>query len=91
MIGDLTEAFIGILKESDWLDEQTRSKAIDKVDNMITLLGYPDFIENPKLLDRYYENVRICTWDHFGNAQRLRAFGLASNLALLGKPRNREV
>lgn len=91
MILDLNEAFTDILKTSGWLDDVTRERALKKIQNMITLLGYPCFVENHKRIDEYYENLRICKWDHFGNSQRLRAFKLASNFALFKHPRNREV
>ncbi|KAK4878383.1 hypothetical protein RN001_010889 [Aquatica leii] len=90
MINDLQTAFLNILDKSDWLDEPSRQKAKEKASKMITLLGYPNFVEDGVEVDKYYSNVRICAWDHFGNAQRLRAFSSALNLALLDKPRDRE-
>lgn len=91
MVDDLYSAFNLIVQNSKWLDNETKEKALEKAEKMITLVGYPDFVNDPKLLDEYYANLRICAWDHFGNAQTLRAFHQASNFALLGKPRNRKV
>lgn len=84
MVSDLQVAFEGILREADWLDDITREKALQKASKMISTLGYPNFVKNSTMVDYYYENVRICKWEHFGNAQRLRAFRQASNFALLG-------
>ncbi|KAF5294351.1 hypothetical protein FQR65_LT10804 [Abscondita terminalis] len=89
MINDLRSAFNEILNASDWLDATSLANSKTKADKMIALLGYPDLAEYDELLDRYYSNVRICASDHFGNAQRTRAFSAALNLALLDKARNK--
>lgn len=91
LVDDLEEALRDMIKESDWIDEAAKKKALKKIDNMITLLGFPDFANDPQLLDEYYENMRICKWDHFGNSQRIRAMNQALQFSQLGKPRNREM
>lgn len=91
MVEDLREVFNDILNESDWIDETSKEKALQKAANMITLLGFPDFAADSKRLDQYYQNLRICEWDHFGNAQRMRAFRQAVQFSQMGVPRNREL
>lgn len=80
-----------MIRESDWIDDETKVKALKKSSNMITLLGFPEQSYDTILLDRYYENVRVCEWDHFGNSQRLRAMQQAIQFSQYGKPRNREL
>lgn len=89
MVSDLQDAFQEVLNSSDWMDDDTKQKALYKAQQMVTLLGYPEYAEDAELLDKYYENLRVCGWDHFGNAQRLRAFRLAVNFAEIGKERDR--
>lgn len=91
MVDDLQDAFDDIIRESDWIDDETKEKALKKSGNMITLLGFPDESNDTKLLDEYYENIRICEWDHFGNSQRLRAMQQAIQFSQYDKPRNREL
>lgn len=70
------------------MDDEMKYAAITKLKNMITIMGYPDFITDSVALDQFYENLRICKWDHYGNAQRIRAFKFAYQLSQLSK-RNR--
>ncbi|XP_017781708.1 PREDICTED: membrane metallo-endopeptidase-like 1 [Nicrophorus vespilloides] len=91
MISDLQAAFQDILDEAEWMDEASREKAKDKANNIITLLGYPDYAYQIDLLNEQYENLRVCSCDHFGNSQRLRAFEQANNMKLLGSKKDREI
>uniref|UniRef100_A0A915K8B9 Peptidase M13 N-terminal domain-containing protein n=1 Tax=Romanomermis culicivorax TaxID=13658 RepID=A0A915K8B9_ROMCU len=57
MIVNLKEAFKAIIYELDWMDDVTRNRAIEKVDYMTDLVGYPDFTLNDSTLDNYYKNL----------------------------------
>ncbi|KAJ8982592.1 hypothetical protein NQ317_005064 [Molorchus minor] len=81
MIRDLQSSFMEIIDEATWMDEESKTVAVQKVENMVTLLGYPDFADNKTLLDRFYENVRICKWDNYGNSKRIRAFKQAYQIS----------
>ncbi|KAJ8969344.1 hypothetical protein NQ314_001805 [Rhamnusium bicolor] len=81
MIRDLQSSFKEIIDEITWMDDASKAVAILKVNNMVTLLGYPDFVANRTLLDQFYENVRICKWDNYGNSRRIRAFKQAYQIS----------
>lgn len=91
MVNDLHGAFGQILDSLDWMDDYTKQLCHKKAGNMVTLLGYPEFVEEMELLDEFYENVQVCTWDHFGNSQRMRSFRLALKLREMGHARDRSV
>lgn len=91
MVEDLQNAFFDVIAESEWMDESTKTAATNKAKEMITLLAYPDFVENETRVDEYYENLRVCGWDHFGNSQRLRAFSKALDYSSADKARDREL
>lgn len=91
MIQDLQNAFLDVIADSEWMDDTTKQSAINKAKEMITLLAYPDFVENQQAIDDFYENLRVCTWDHFGNSQRLRAFAKALDYSIITKTRDREL
>lgn len=57
MVTELGRAFKGMLKETEWMDEITKKKALNKIEEMISLVGYPDFIRSNKELDNYYKLV----------------------------------
>jgi predicted metalloendopeptidase len=81
MFGNLKEVFKTNVRNADWVDAESRELIIQKVDNIVLHLGYPDFVEDKTRLDTFYENVRICEWDNYGNAQRIRAFKKAYALS----------
>lgn len=91
MVQDLQNAFYDVIAESEWMDNSTKQAATNKAKEMITLLAYPDFVEDEEQLDGFYENLRVCTWDHFGNSQRLRAFSKALDYSAVTKERDREL
>ncbi|CAH0549260.1 unnamed protein product [Brassicogethes aeneus] len=91
MIFYLWNSFTDILSnEIDWMDSDSKSHALNKVKNMITLLGYPEKSEDKEDIDEFYENLRICNWDNFGNAKNIRAFKMAYQLSQ-SKSRDRTV
>lgn len=88
---DLQSAFLEVIEESEWMDDSTKTAAANKANEMITLLAFPDFVENATKVDEYYENLRVCSWDHFGNSQRLRAFSKALDYSTIDKARDKEL
>uniref|UniRef100_A0A0R3RL50 Neprilysin n=1 Tax=Elaeophora elaphi TaxID=1147741 RepID=A0A0R3RL50_9BILA len=65
MVSLLKDAFKEMLQEYNWLHESTRQKALKKINEMLTLIGYPEFIRNIKDLDEYYKLLRIYPNDTF--------------------------
>jgi predicted metalloendopeptidase len=51
------QSFREMLSETDWIDEDTKNLAAQKVDAMTLRIGYPDFILNPRLLNEQYKDV----------------------------------
>ncbi|RZC39331.1 uncharacterized protein BDFB_004487, partial [Asbolus verrucosus] len=84
MVQNIRDAFEEILATSDWLDDKSRDAALKKVNNMLILLAYPDFVEDRRKLDEFYKNLRICEWDNYGNARNMRAFKQAYQFTQLG-------
>lgn len=59
MIDNIREAFLDILKENDWMDEQTKAIAMDKARSINERVGYPDYILNDEELDKVYAGVSL--------------------------------
>uniref|UniRef100_A0A0N5A3H9 Neprilysin n=1 Tax=Parastrongyloides trichosuri TaxID=131310 RepID=A0A0N5A3H9_PARTI len=57
MIKDLRQAFDEILQSNSWMDESTKKYALEKLKEMMPLIGYPDFIKNTTSLDKYYTGL----------------------------------
>nr|XP_020633916.1 endothelin-converting enzyme-like 1 [Pogona vitticeps] len=43
------------LEELDWMDEETRRAARAKLQHMMVMIGYPDFLLNSEAIDKEYE------------------------------------
>uniref|UniRef100_A0A183ICI0 Neprilysin n=1 Tax=Soboliphyme baturini TaxID=241478 RepID=A0A183ICI0_9BILA len=54
MVDQLLNAFKKLVKELQWMDEATKTRALEKAENMWKNIGYPDFIKDNALLDKYY-------------------------------------
>ncbi|KAJ1358329.1 hypothetical protein KIN20_016737 [Parelaphostrongylus tenuis] len=65
MIYDLQEAFHDTLLENDWLDNSTKTFAIDKASQMLAKIAYPDFILDDTKLDNYYSGLSIKESDSY--------------------------
>ncbi|KAG5878476.1 hypothetical protein JTB14_003163 [Gonioctena quinquepunctata] len=85
MIRDLQRTYRETLQNVTWMDNTTKANAIEKFDNMITIFGYPDFVPEPDRLDKFYENLRICKWDNYGNTKRMKAFKNAYQISQVAK------
>ena len=58
---NLLSAFKELVGESVWMDEETKGKAKEKADSIVTMLGYPDWLPSPTELDNYYYGVSAFT------------------------------
>jgi predicted metalloendopeptidase len=57
MIKYLRDSFKVLVQESDWLDDITKNKSLEKLDAMIENDVYPDWILDNQELDKYYKLV----------------------------------
>lgn len=58
MIHDIREAFNELLKENEWMDDETRLVAEEKANSMNERIGYPEYITDTYNLEEEYKNVR---------------------------------
>lgn len=59
MIKTIREEFRNIIMILDWMDENTKRAAVDKLENMYPHIAYPDELLNDRLLDDFYADVSI--------------------------------
>jgi predicted metalloendopeptidase len=57
MIGYLRDSFKLLIGESDWLDDSTKNKSLEKLDAIIENNVYPDWILDNQELDKHYKLV----------------------------------
>lgn len=58
MTNNLLNAFKTMLNETDWMDEESKQVAIEKVNFIDTKIGYSDDIHNDTYLNEIYKNVK---------------------------------
>lgn len=62
MVFDVRNEFVKIIEKLEWMDEDTRSIAIDKAMSIKIHIGYPIEFLDDKALIRYYSRVCLyCT------------------------------
>jgi putative endopeptidase len=66
-----------------WMSEETKRRALEKLQSMANKIGYPD-----KWRD--YRQLEIKRGDHMGNSLRARRFEFDRDLAKIGKPVDRQ-
>src|SRR5699024_10475716 len=54
----LRESFRQVLQDSKWMDEETASKAINKLDHMSMHIGFPSWYSNDTEFKQYSAMVR---------------------------------
>lgn len=57
MMDNIQWSFKQIVNDLDWMDEETKKRTLYKASQMQTLIGYPEFVTDPDLLDDYYIEV----------------------------------
>ena len=79
VVGNVRAEFRQRLERNTWLTAQTRSYALQKLDKIKIVVGYPE-----KWID--YSGVEVGRDDYFGSATRLNEFTVRRALARLGTP-----
>jgi putative endopeptidase len=79
MVANLIKAYEISIKELDWMGEETKSEALDKLSKFNPKIGYPN-----KWKD--YSSLTIDSKDYFGNRKRSSLSSHQRELDKLGKP-----
>ncbi|KAF5270897.1 hypothetical protein FQR65_LT17764 [Abscondita terminalis] len=59
LVKEIRHEFLKILQNADWLDDNTRKNAIEKLVSMKTCIGYPDELLDNEVLQRYYQSLNV--------------------------------
>lgn len=72
------------------MDENTKEKAIEKLQYMIYYVGYPNEFFHDEKLNEYYQDLEVYTDSYLKNRLSLSLFNTKHSLAQFGKPINRK-
>merc|ERR1711887_463641 len=92
MVEDLRAAFKELVTETQWMYSQTQASAIGKADQMLQLMGYPDWLTHEDELDEYFAATQDSdVLDHFGNVQNMNFWSTGKELSELRKAPERDI
>jgi putative endopeptidase len=83
LVDNLLKAYESSIKELDWMSDDTKKQALDKLKKFTPKIGYPD-----KWRD--YSDLNVVKGDLYGNTQRATLFEYNRNINKLGKPVDRD-
>ncbi|XP_066978196.1 neprilysin-like [Macrobrachium rosenbergii] len=91
MVEDLRASFKDLLAINEWMDEETKPRAIEKADAISKFIAYPDWYTNATALESYYSGLgNITETSHFMNIYVLRNWMSIDELNDFGLPTKRD-
>ncbi|XP_063995296.1 membrane metallo-endopeptidase-like 1 [Diachasmimorpha longicaudata] len=84
LVANIQEAMNAYIRQSSWLDDETKKVATEKIDAITKFIGYPDDYDATKM-DEYYSEYAP-TDSYFENEMRRRVFMMKKIMRTLRKP-----
>ena len=85
MIKTIRGAFKDRLAHLEWLDEETREKALEKELMLGQKIGYPSYLKNDERLQEWYKLLKVDEKDFFSNAVNVNVYQTMHNLNRLNQ------
>lgn len=83
MVNNLQEAFKEHVRDLDWMSEETKQRALQKLGAFAVKIGYPDRWED-------YKGLSISRDSYAANVMRASQFAFRDNIGKIGEPLDRE-
>lgn len=83
LVANLVAAYQDSVKALDWMSDETKAEALDKLSKFEPKIGYPASF-------REYEGVTISKNDYFGNLMRIREADVERDIGRHGGPVDRD-
>ncbi|XP_024086254.1 uncharacterized protein LOC106668396 [Cimex lectularius] len=91
MTRDIQQAFREILSKINWIDEETKHLAEEKIDAITLRIGYPDSVLVKEELDERFKDVDVDPGFYFENTLSILRHFVRMEQAQLGSPVNKSV
>ncbi|KAJ1547837.1 Endothelin-converting enzyme 2, partial [Cladochytrium tenue] len=86
MIDGLFDSYREIVSNLTWMDHETRTAALKKLDNTVRVVGYPDWVGDADEIDDYYTQLSFHPDQYFENAVQAHAhYEYSSSVHQLGR------
>ncbi|MGN8050409.1 M13 family metallopeptidase [Curtobacterium sp. 22159] len=83
LVANLVEAYRQSITALDWMTDETRARALDKLDKFTPKIGYP-------VKWRDYSALQVSADDLIGNVRAIASFQVDRELGKIGKPIDRD-
>ncbi|XP_055944796.1 endothelin-converting enzyme 1-like isoform X2 [Argiope bruennichi] len=90
LITSLKQAFVGGIKQQNWLDPDTKILCEEKVMSMTTKLGYPRYILDPVQLDTDYSGLEISEEHFLDNILKMNRYEVIKELTKMTRTVDKE-
>ncbi|XP_018346007.1 PREDICTED: membrane metallo-endopeptidase-like 1 [Trachymyrmex septentrionalis] len=84
MLNDIKKEVEKLIKDSDWLNDETKDFFIEKVKHMNKSIGYPDWYKNTTIMQEYLKELVIGP-SYYENALRYNRYVKLESLRKLSK------
>ncbi|KAM3578759.1 hypothetical protein VKS41_008778 [Umbelopsis sp. WA50703] len=91
-VESINDAFVERLPDLEWIDQETKDRAVEKVRALTRKIGYPTGTPDtlsPVSLSEYYGTLHVNKGDHFGNILNSYSFAVRDQWKKFGKPVDR--
>lgn len=89
MVDQIRREFKEMLRKNSWMDPETKLRAAEKVDAIITHIGYPDELYDDVKLDEYHHDIDVDETNYLKSVLSINKFYTNYQLNLLRKPANK--
>uniref|UniRef100_A0A915EQK0 Uncharacterized protein n=1 Tax=Ditylenchus dipsaci TaxID=166011 RepID=A0A915EQK0_9BILA len=86
VLNSILLGFRSMVEQISWMSPLAKQGAFDKMDNIVTNVGYPDFITNNTQLENYYKDLQFNRRDNFVTSmEKITKFFFKQQFAYLVK------
>jgi len=90
MAENIKEAMKNRIPQLEWLDEETKNNAIEKVNKMTQKIGYPEEYLNPKRIYEIYKDLEVDADNYLLSVINVESFYKGRTLRSIGLPKDNE-
>ncbi|GBP32392.1 Neprilysin-1 [Eumeta japonica] len=88
MINEIKNALTKLVHHTKWMDEETKLASYEKIKEMKTLIGFPDWLLNDGQLEEYYVGVEVDRERHLENMINIVQRRIKKGLNKFRQPNN---
>lgn len=89
MVEQIRKEFKEVLKQNTWMDAKTKLAANNKVDAIISHIGYPDELYDDEKLDEYHKPIDLNRTNYLRSILNINKFYMSYEFNTLRKPVNK--